>query len=298
MSKNDDDDDPPLSDTTPFALLSDETRQDIVRAAAAEMPDGEPVAFTDIRHRAGVADPGRFRYHVDKLLGTLLVRMDERYFARYGTLRQAIGLSAAELSGEEQYLKPVPTQFECPYCEKYTRASYGLLESSHLVCPTHGTVFWQEVPPTVDSTDPIDIAEYAIRMMHHDTELVAEEVCPWCQSNARSVLRWGRFTYSSFADPPDDVTPLWARHTCETCLYEGWFPAGVQAATDSEVRAFFTRHGIDVRAHPFPHKYLAETTVLDTEEGVRVEAEFTYAIGDNSIRAHLNKDARVIDVIS
>ncbi|WP_135365988.1 ArsR/SmtB family transcription factor [Halosimplex halophilum] len=47
-----------------FELLGDETRLSILRALAEA---DEPLAFTRLRERAGVADSGRFSYHLRRL---------------------------------------------------------------------------------------------------------------------------------------------------------------------------------------------------------------------------------------
>lgn len=76
------------ADETVFALLSDETRVDIVAALAATgTTDGEAdgdddatgLRFSTLRHRVGVADSGRFNYHLGRLRGTLVERVEERY---------------------------------------------------------------------------------------------------------------------------------------------------------------------------------------------------------------------------
>ncbi|MEZ3115711.1 hypothetical protein RYH80_07250 [Halobaculum sp. MBLA0147] len=76
------------ADETVFALLSDETRVDIVAAlAAADATGGETdeddgasgLRFSTLRHRVGVADSGRFNYHLGRLRGTLVERAEERY---------------------------------------------------------------------------------------------------------------------------------------------------------------------------------------------------------------------------
>lgn len=67
--------DPDLSTT--FTLLSDPTRVDIVRELAASDPD--PVRFSDLRHRVGADDAGRFNYHLGRLRGALLEKDQDGY---------------------------------------------------------------------------------------------------------------------------------------------------------------------------------------------------------------------------
>lgn len=70
------DDTRPPSDT--FTLLSDETRVDILRELAAASESG-PLRFSELRERAGVADAGRFNYHLKQLRGRLVRKTDGGY---------------------------------------------------------------------------------------------------------------------------------------------------------------------------------------------------------------------------
>lgn len=76
---------PPDSPAIPAsigALLADETRIRIlselyvVRNIEAE-PDG--LRFSTLRRRVGVADSGRFNYHLDQLSDTLVMKTDDKY---------------------------------------------------------------------------------------------------------------------------------------------------------------------------------------------------------------------------
>ena len=59
-----------------FQLLGDETRLAIVRELATV---DEPVRFCVLRERVGIADSGRFNYHLGKLRGSLVVTDDDGY---------------------------------------------------------------------------------------------------------------------------------------------------------------------------------------------------------------------------
>jgi hypothetical protein len=62
-------------------LLSDETRLAVVfeLAAAEALPDGEAVSFSTLRERVGVADSGRFNYHLDRLRERFVDRGPDGY---------------------------------------------------------------------------------------------------------------------------------------------------------------------------------------------------------------------------
>lgn len=65
-----------------FDLLTDETRLRIVSVLAAHEhanPDAPPLGFAALRERVGAADSGRFNYHLRKLAGSLVAKVDGGY---------------------------------------------------------------------------------------------------------------------------------------------------------------------------------------------------------------------------
>ncbi|MFB6354779.1 MAG: hypothetical protein ABEJ92_11925 [Halobacteriales archaeon] len=65
-----------------FDLLSDETRLRIVSVLAAHEhanPAAPPLGFAALRERVGAADSGRFNYHLRKLAGSLVEKVDGGY---------------------------------------------------------------------------------------------------------------------------------------------------------------------------------------------------------------------------
>ena len=278
----------------PFALLSDETRRSIVEESAELAVDLEGPTFSELRRHAGVTDPGRFRYHLDKLLGTLLNRESGGYVPRYGTLKRAVGLNSCRPT-DRKLLDAVPTQIECPHCDRFVAASYGETEYFTLHCPEHSVVFSQELPPSLDSRDPTAWVDLAIQTMHASIEWAAMGLCPWCRSEVTSALRSGWFTYDPRVKVPADTTSLWVQHRCTDCVYNGWYPAEVQATTDADVRAFFLDHGVDVRTCPFPQRHLQITVVDEDEEGIR-GARLEYTVDGDQIEVSLDQSSSVVEV--
>lgn len=64
------------------SLLADETRIRILRELYAARPSDEArdgLQFSTLRRRVGVADSGRFNYHLDQLTDELVTKTDGRY---------------------------------------------------------------------------------------------------------------------------------------------------------------------------------------------------------------------------
>lgn len=77
--------------STLFALLSDEIRVGIVRELARA--DGA-LSFSELRSSVGVADSGRFNYHLKRLRGKLVEKTADGY------VLTASGVRAAGAVGE------------------------------------------------------------------------------------------------------------------------------------------------------------------------------------------------------
>ena len=88
--------------TEALAVLGDETRIAILRVLAdAE----EPLAFTELRQRAGVDDAGRFNYHLSELREYFVREADGGYALREAGSRVVAaagvaGVPDAEATGE------------------------------------------------------------------------------------------------------------------------------------------------------------------------------------------------------
>ena len=289
----------PDLDTLPVELLSDETRQEILGKTAASMEALDGTTFTEIRRLSGVDDPGRFRYHIDRLLGPLLTHDGEQYRIRYGTVGRAIALGSCD--PDRRALRPskgVLTRYECPHCDRRVVGRYLEEELVVLECPEHSVVLLQPTPPSLDADDPTEWVEYAVRRMHRDFERLDAGRCPWCQGGMESILRRGRFTYDPHVEPTEDETPLWARHVCEECAYEFWYPAATRATVDHRIRAFFTRHGIDVRTRPFPNGHVETVDVREEGDDERVvEARIDYAVDGDELAVFVNATAGVTRVV-
>lgn len=76
----------PSAPADALELLADDTRLAILRALADRReaaPDDPTLSFTELRERAGVADSGRFNYHLRELCGQFVRERPEGYELGY-----------------------------------------------------------------------------------------------------------------------------------------------------------------------------------------------------------------------
>ncbi|MEZ3117592.1 winged helix-turn-helix domain-containing protein [Halobaculum sp. MBLA0147] len=99
-----------------LSALTHEIRVDILRELAAA---GEPVPFSDLRDRVGVADPGRFNYHLREVARHFLTDTGEGYTLNYRSESLWVvaedGASVESADGEAADRVRLETD-ECPVC--------------------------------------------------------------------------------------------------------------------------------------------------------------------------------------
>lgn len=89
-----------VSVATAFELLGEETRLGIIDALYAANPadDDEAIRFSRLREAVGVQDTGQFNYHLNRLLGTFVVRTEDGYVL--SSAGEAVGRLLADHSVE------------------------------------------------------------------------------------------------------------------------------------------------------------------------------------------------------
>ena len=151
--------------TEAFAALGDETRLAVLLARREACDPADPddgVPFSRLRERVGVRDSGRFNYHLDRLEGRFVRRVENGYALRRSG-RQLVRTVVAGTSIEEPALEPTGIDADCPFCGAPLAATYedewlyrvctgclGAYEGASR-CPT-ATLRGRPSPPTTGST--------------------------------------------------------------------------------------------------------------------------------------------------
>lgn len=104
-----------------FALLGDETRVAILRALA-EFSD--PVSFATLREHVGVADSGRFNYHLGKLVGTFVTKDEDGYTLTFAGSR-VVGAVYEGTYAPGDDVEPLVLDGGCPTCDGTLELRYA-----------------------------------------------------------------------------------------------------------------------------------------------------------------------------
>jgi len=165
-----------------FTLLADETRLQILRALgdAWSPRDRAPLSFSELRDRADVADGGRFNYHLTRLVGTFVRRVEDGYWLTYPGVRvyQAIASGAFN---EHLAVDPFEIDDDCVICGASLVASY----EDHLLsiaCPACDHRFVRNyVPPgRVAEGDPDAFLVAVDQTIRRSTAAATAGVCADC----------------------------------------------------------------------------------------------------------------------
>jgi hypothetical protein len=172
-----------------FGLLGNETRMAILQAIwdadGGDRPDDNVVTFTELRDRVGVADSGRFNYHLGQLTGRFVRKTDDGYRLRQAGLSVIRALLAGTII-DEPTLEPTAIDTPCPHCGATVEVRY---EDEELVVrcregkhsgPSQppGTIINLHVPPaglrdrTPDDLVSRDAEEVRRRLVGVDVDAV------------------------------------------------------------------------------------------------------------------------------
>jgi hypothetical protein len=242
-------DDPRIERLSPedaFSLVSDETRF----ATLAELQDAEePLAFSELRERVGVDDPGRFNYHLGELTGHFVAKTDDGY----EILPPGERLVGAVLAGGYTAAldaDPVPVDGECLNCGGRQVARFrdhGIA----IDCTECEAKFTNPELPAglLAGRSPDAAPDVVARWRRMSTAATDAGVCQNCYGRLDRTLYLG----------DDEAAPDWLNdsdlvgmvfHDCERCGKR--YNAAVQLAVLSHplVTAYHYEHGIDLRETP------------------------------------------------
>lgn len=286
-----------MPDEGPFDLLADGTRREILEAAADRDAALEGWSFSELRRAAAIEDSGRFRYHLRELVDELVVGAHGTYRVRRGTLARAIALGACDPHARpHQFHTWVPTRYRCPHCDDRTKATYTRIGELVFYCYEDGVVFRQAVPPTPSGVAPHVWVAVGLRDRRADLDRYELGRCPWCDGPVSRTITRSRPRFSPL--DPEDPQELWIHVRCDECVHDRYVPVGVYATVDPAVQAFLAGHGADVRHDPFPHRYLADRTVVETDANeTPATVRLCYAVGNDRCTVRVSEGGVTVEAL-
>lgn len=286
----------PLSLDESLAIIGEETRARIVvELGEAVRDDGvtpATLSFSELMDRAGVADSGRFNYHLGELLDTFVKKTEAGYALRPPGHFLYRAIVAGTLTDRER-LEPVRVG-ECPDCGADLAVEYPANHCLYVRCRDCGRfVHTAHFPQTgIDGREREEILDASLRTARHETGLLREGVCPACSARAERALR---------TDDPGVCGAVcdydvYAQLSCSACNVAGFSHPASVALTAPPVVGFFDEHDRDPRAVRPWAGVLAEAQSRSTLVGEDPHTvEIPFELDDECLTVRLDADLQVVD---
>ncbi|QIB74447.1 helix-turn-helix transcriptional regulator [Halogeometricum borinquense] len=247
-----------------FAAVSDPTRIAILRelASHARETGEETVGFAALRKRAGVEDSGRFRYHLNTLVGHFVAKEDDGYRLSHAGFEIVAAILAGRYTDHEQ-VGPTAVDGACNVCGAEATGVYenGRLE---VTCANdHPLLSWAIPPNAATDATVNDLATLATSLIRHAIDLALQGVCSECYgtmttritsrerdedgSNRRDERSEDRNGGAGDSETSDKRTTPVFRGDCEMCAASLVGPAWFALTVHPTVDAFYHDHGLAVR---------------------------------------------------
>lgn len=183
-----------LSPEAAFALLGDELRLDILFALyeSTERGDrqGDSVTYSALREAVGEPDSGKFNYHLSRLQGQFVEKLDHGYAMRHAGRTVVRAVLSGTFTDDPRF-GPAPAGKSCFRCDGDVSVSY---RNEHVLtqCDTcEGTLTLRFTPPGalsalsyppagLDGRTAGETVELAHSRFEHEVAMLAAGTCPDC----------------------------------------------------------------------------------------------------------------------
>ncbi|NHN42193.1 winged helix-turn-helix transcriptional regulator [Halorubellus sp. JP-L1] len=225
-----------------FAALGDATRVAILEALVDERrenPTDPGLSFSALRERVGVADSGRFNYHLGKLRGQF-VELDDGTYSLTDVGNEVVGAILAGTYDDAADLEPTGLGDDCPLCERELSARFedGVLT---VECDDEHSLLVTTVPPAAVADRTVaELVAFAVRTTYARLDLVTAGICSECYGPVDATV--------DATDADDDALPEYGyRTTCRRCGYTTRSAAAVAALREPAFVSFCHDHGVNIR---------------------------------------------------
>ncbi len=292
---------PPLALDEALSIVGERTRANIVVALGeARTADGKTsnaLGFSELMKRIGAEDSGRFNYHLDKLVGTFVMKDAAGYKLRLPGQLIYQAIVAGTLT-ERRVVEPFAVG-DCPDCAGRLSAAYHPDHLLTVECVGCETLFDAVHFPArgVEDRSKRELLDAAYQRRHHKIGTMRRGICHGCGGRVHRALRdTASITYGSGSVEEMAGLETYATMACEECgtsLVGN--PANV-ALTTPAVVGFLADHGRDAALSRW-----WDGPVAAARDGLGVVAEdppavaMPFEIAGDRLRVVLDDELRVVE---
>lgn len=297
-----------------FAVLSDETRLEILRSLAEA---SEALSFSALFDRVDYDTSANFSYHLEKLDGHFVHETDDGY-ALLETGRRVVEAVLSGVVTDTSVVEPTEIDESCPFCGTPIEVSFHQ-EHVDMFCsacegtfgrvgPTqqrdipadYGHLGAVHLPPAgIQNRSPNELTRAALTWGNLELLSVSRGVCPRCSAQVDESISVCE-THGSTGGICEDCgrrRAVQVRYRCPVCKFDEGGEFWLALWANTEFLSYLTDHGINPIS-PSPGQF--STIVSSFEEEVRsvtpFEARFSYTIDGESLTLTVDEDLDVVDV--
>ena len=276
-----------------FAALADGSRLDILHALYEA--DGQTATFSELRDAVGMADSGKFNYHLGKLRGRFVRKAADGYELRSAG-RNVVGALLSGAYTMAGSIEPIVLEDPCPACAGELTFDYAdeRVRIECDACPFRSAF---PVPPGAFADHPVErfpwVADRYVRTLLTQSR---SGFCSQCYGRVEPSLR--PFDELAWLDSrPDFGDVVAVVYDCERCGMSTQINLATIMLDHPEVSAFHHEFGVDVRDVPIWRMGGVEgepqSALLDDDAGA---ARVTYAADGDRLTLTVDERLEVVGV--
>jgi hypothetical protein len=281
-----------------FRLLADDTRVDILRAAAVAQYELEQVgsgaaalAFSEIYDHVEVENTSKLSYHLGELTGTYLRKSDDGYSLTHAGERIVRFILSGNYQQPDSF-EPKSVEGVCVFCgeealEATLSHQFFRIDCSACEKPVTGQPI---TPAQVETHDDEALIQSIKRQSAEVSKQLRSGTCPECGAHLSTDV------IEVSGNPLPDADPFLVTSTCETCLREYNSPLTYSVVHHPASIAFHWDRGVDVSSRGIwefnEHLYEGDWTSERIESNPD-EYEVVLRHENDAVRLRLDSTARV-----
>ena len=229
-----------------FSLVASEVRLGIIRAIGDASGGGEYAVLShgDLLDALDISDSGNLNYHLRKLRGRFVERVEDGYQLTIPGIRVYQAVLSGGFTVDHYDVPPTPTENECVECSSKLQVRYENARY-YLECHECGWVHTRyPLPPNAfDPDDPESLWLAGQREANSSLRTFLEGICPYCSGPVRTDVT----TDEALVATADER--VFGRLECTSCHWYHHHPIATSTLRYPVTQVFYDERGI--RTDPY-----------------------------------------------